>query len=162
MNKNKIQKQTSIDLARDILTNNQMFILVNYKGLKAGDVVTLRNELKDRDANMKIIKNTLFKRAIKDTEFAYLDNYFNDQIAVSYSKDPIALANIINKFAKNNENLKIQVASLDGKQIDIRTVEELASLGSLDDVRAKFIGVLKAPGSQLARVLDAYREKLEA
>lgn len=162
MNKNKIQKQTSIDLAKDILTNNQMFILVNYKGLNAGDVVALRNELKDRDANMKVIKNTLFKRAIKDTEFAYLDNYFNDQIAVSFSKDPIALANVINKFAKNNENLKIQVASLDGKQIDIRTIEELASLGSLDDVRAKFIGVLKAPGSQLARVLDAYREKLEA
>ncbi len=162
MNKNKIQKQTSIDLAKDILTNNQMFILVNYKGLNAGDVVSLRNELKDRDANIKVIKNTLFKRAIKDTEFAYLDNYFNDQIAVSFSKDPIALANVINKFAKNNENLKIQVASLDGKQIDIRTIEELASLGSLDDVRAKFIGVLKAPGSQLARVLDAYREKLEA
>lgn len=162
MNKNKIQKQTSIDLAKDILTTNQMFILVNYKGLNAGDVVALRNELKDRDANMKIIKNTLFKRAIKDTEFAYLDSYFNDQIAVSYSKDPIALANVINKFAKNNENLKIQVASLDGKQIDIRTIEELASLGSLDDVRAKFIGVLKAPGSQLARVLDAYREKLDA
>lgn len=162
MNKNKIQKQTSIDLAKDILTNNQMFILINYKGLNAGDVVALRNELKDRDANMKVIKNTLFKRAIKDTEFAYLDNYFNDQIAVSFSKDPIALANVINKFAKNNENLKIQVASLDGKQIDIRTVEELASLGSLDDVRAKFIGILKAPGSQLARVLDAYREKLEA
>ena len=162
MNKNKIQKQTSIDLAKDILTNNQMFILINYKGLNAGDVVALRNELKDRDANMKVIKNTLFKRAIKDTEFAYLDNYFNDQIAVSFSKDPIALANVINKFAKNNGNLKIQVASLDGKQIDIRTVEELASLGSLDDVRAKFIGILKAPGSQLARVLDAYREKLEA
>lgn len=162
MNNNKIQKQTSINLAKDILTNNQMFILLNYKGLNADDVVSLRTSLKDRDANIKIIKNTLFKRAIKDTEFAYLDKYFNDQIAVSYSKDPIALANVISKFVKDNDNLKIQVASLDGKQIDSRTIEELASLGSLDDVRARFIGVLRAPGSKLARVLTAYKEKLEA
>ena len=61
-----------------------------------------------------------------------------------------------------NENVKIKVASLDGKIIDIKAIEELASLGSFDDVRARFIGVLRAPGSQLARTLIAYKEKLEA
>ncbi len=159
---NKTQKQSSINLAKDILSNNQMCIFLNYKGLNAGDFVKLRNELKDKEANIKIIKNTLFKKAIEGTDFSVLSDYFVDQIAVSYSKDPITLSNVVNGFAKDNENLKIKIASLDGKVVDIKTVEELASLGSLDDVRARFIGVLRAPGSQLARTLVAYKEKLEA
>lgn len=159
---NKTQKQDFVVLAKNILSENKMCILLNYKGLNAGDFVKLRNELKDKEANIKIIKNTLSKKAIENTELSALDSYFVDQIAISFSQDPISLSNVINKFSKDNENLKIQIASLDGKVVDISTIEELASLGSLDDVRARFIGVLRAPGSQLARVLVAYKEKLEA
>ena len=159
---NKTQKQSSIELAKSILNDNQMFVLFDYKGLNATDVVKLRNKLKDKKANMKVLKNTLFKKAIENTEFEFLNEYFNNQIAVSYSSDPIALSNVIFNFAKNNDNVDIKIASLDGKAVDIKTIEELASLGSLDDVRARFIGVLRAPGSQLARVLTAYKEKLEA
>lgn len=159
---NKTQKQSSIELAKSILNDNQMFVLFDYKGLNATDVVKLRNELKDKKANMKVLKNTLFKKAIENTEFEFLNEYFNNQIAVSYSSDPIALSNVIFNFAKSNNNVDIKIASLDGKAVDIKTIEELASLGSLDDVRARFIGVLRAPGSQLARVLTAYKEKLEA
>ena len=159
---NRTNKETSIELAKKILSENQMFIVFNYKGLNAVDVVKLRNGLKDKDANMKVLKNTLFKKAIEGTDFAFLSDYFQDQVAISYSKDPISLSNVLNNFAKNNDNVKIVVASLDGKLTDTKTIEELASLGSLDDVRARFIGVLRAPGSQLARVLTAYKEKLEA
>ena len=159
---NKTQKQSSIELAKSILNNNQMFVLFDYKGLNAEDVVKLRNELKDKKANMKILKNTLFKKAIENTEFEFLNEYFNNQIAVSYSNDSIALSNVIFNFAKSNDNVEIKIASLDGKAVNINTIEELSSLGSLDDVRARFIGVLRAPGSQLARVLTAYKEKLEA
>lgn len=159
---NKTQKQSSIELAKSILNDNQMFVLFDYKGLNATDVVKLRNELKDKKANMKVLKNTLFKKAIENTEFEFLNEYFNNQIAVSYSSDPIALSNVIFNFAKNNDCVDIKIASLDGKAVNIKTIEELASLGSLDDVRARFIGVLRAPGSQLARVLTAYKEKLEA
>lgn len=159
---NKTEKQNSIELAKNILSENQMFIIFNYKGLNAVDVVKLRNDLKDKNANMKVLKNTLFKKAIEGTDFAFLSDYFQDQVAVSYSKDPVSLSNILNNFAKNNDKVQIVVASLDGKIADKATVEELASLVSLDDVRARFIGVLRAPGSQLARVLTAYKEKLEA
>ena len=159
---NRTQKQSSIELAKDILSNNQMCIFLNYKGLNAGDFVKLRNELKDREANINIIKNTLLKKAIEGTDFSPLNDYFVDQIAISYSRDPITLSNIINGFSKDNENLKIKVAFLDGKIVDLKTIEELASLGSFDDIRARFIGVLRAPGSQLVRTLVAYKEKLEA
>lgn len=159
---NKVQKQSSIELAKSILSDNQMFVLFDYKGLNATDVVRLRNELKDKNANMKVLKNTLFKKAIEGTDFEFLNEYFHNQIAVSYSNDPIALSNVIFNFAKDNDRVEIKIASLDGKAIDNAKIKDLASLGSLDDVRARFIGMLRAPGSQLVRVLAAYKEKLEA
>ena len=121
---NKTQKQSSIELAKSILNDNQMFVLFDYKGLNADDVVKLRNELKDKKANMKVLKNTLFKKAIENTEFEFLNEYFNNQIAVSYSSDPIALSNVIFNFAKSNNNVDIKIASLDGKAVDIKTIEE--------------------------------------
>lgn len=158
---NRNQKQEFVALAKDILTDNKMCILLNYKGLNAGDFTKLRNELKDRDANVKIIKNTLAKKALDGTNFIELAEQFKDQIAISFSNDPIALANVVNRFSKDSENLKIQAVLMDGKIVDNTMVAELASLGSLDDVRARFIGVLRAPGSKLARVLAAYEEKLK-
>jgi large subunit ribosomal protein L10 len=159
---NRDKKQESIDLAKDILSGNEMCILLNYKGLRAGDFVVLRSRLRDSGANVKVIKNTLMKRAVDGTNFSPMTGYFHDQIAISYSNDPVSLSNAIVTFAKENENLKIQAASFNGKITDIGFVEELASLGSINDVRSRFIGVLRAPSSQLVRLLRAYGEKLQA
>ncbi|MDR2778449.1 MAG: 50S ribosomal protein L10 [Rickettsiales bacterium] len=160
MNRNK--KQSSIDLTRDILSKHQMCILLNYKGLNAEDFVKLRSSLKDAGANVKIIKNTLMRRAVAGTDFSHLSDHFHDQIAISYANDFTALSGIISKFSRENGHIKIETAYFAGKVADVSFVEELASLGSLEDVRAKFIGVLRAPGSQLARLLVAYGEKLQA
>ena len=88
-----------------------------------------------------------------------MDN-FKDQIAISYAKDPVALSNALVSFSKENETFDIKIGFMDGKILELNTIKNLASLGSMDQVRAKFIGLLKAPGSQLARVLNAYQEKL--
>lgn len=156
------QKETSVQQAKDILANNAMCIFVNYKGLTAKAVSNLRTSLKDKNANMKVFKNTLFAKAIEGTEYAFLKDYLVDQIAVSYSQDPIALSNVINTFIKDNDKVTIQVVAMDGKQADVSVVKEMASLGSMEDVRARFIGVLKGAGSKLVGVLEAYNKKLEA
>ncbi|MDR2077737.1 MAG: 50S ribosomal protein L10 [Rickettsiales bacterium] len=158
---NKIKKQSHIDLAKEILSKHQMCILLNYKGLSAEDFVKLRSSLKDSGSNIKIIKNTLLKRAVAGTDFSYMDNYFCDQIAISYSNDSVALSGVVSKFSKENNNIKIKAACFNGKIADIEFVRELASLGSLEEVRAKFIGILRAPGSQIVRLLVARGEKLQ-
>jgi large subunit ribosomal protein L10 len=159
---NKDKKQSFVDLAKDILSKHQMCIVLNYKGLNAENFVKLRSSLKDTGSNIKIIKNTLLRRAVAGTDFSYLDSHFHDQIAISYSDDSVALSSVISKFSRENSSIKIETVCFGGKAMEVAFVEELASLGSLEEIRAKFIGILRAPGSQFVRLLVAYEEKLGA
>lgn len=157
----KEQKVSLIDLAKGIFADNSVVILLNYKKLDAKGMSSLRKTLKSKKANLKILKNTLVKRAIADTDMKSLMDDFKDQIAISYSNDPVSLSNALIKFAEENEAVDVKIGFMDGKVMELSTIKSLSSLGSMDEVRAKFIGLLKAPGSQLARVLVAYKEKLE-
>ncbi len=156
----KEQKVSSIDLAKNIFAENSVVILLNYKKLNAKGMYLLRKSLKSKNANLKVLKNTLVKRAITDSEMKDLMGDFKDQIAVSYSNDPVSLSNVLINFAKDNENVEVKIGFMDGKVMDLATIKSMSALGSMDEVRAKFIGLLKAPGSQLARVLNAYQTKL--
>lgn len=156
----KEQKVSSIDLAKNIFAENSVVILLNYKKLNAKGMYLLRKSLKSKNANLKVLKNTLVKRAITDSEMKELMGDFKDQIAVSYSNDPVSLSNVLINFAKDNENVEVKIGFMDGKVMDLATIKSMSALGSMDEVRAKFIGLLKAPGSQLARVLNAYQTKL--
>ncbi len=156
----KEQKVSSIDLAKNIFAENSVVILLNYKKLNAKGMYLLRKSLKSKNANLKVLKNTLVKRAIADSEMKELMGDFKDQIAVSYSNDPVSLSNVLINFAKDNENVEVKIGFMDGKVMDLATIKSMSALGSMDEVRAKFIGLLKAPGSQLARVLNAYQTKL--
>lgn len=156
----KEQKVSSIDLAKNIFAENSVVILLNYKKLNAKGMYLLRKSLKSKNANLKVLKNTLVKRAIADSEMKELMGDFKDQIAVSYSNDPVSLSNVLINFAKDNENVEVKIGFMDGKVMDLATIKSMSALGSMEEVRAKFIGLLKAPGSQLARVLNAYQTKL--
>lgn len=156
----KEQKIQSIDLAKSIFADNSVVILLNYKKLNAKGMASLRRVLKSKNANLKILKNTLVKRAIADTGVKALINDFKDQLALSYSSDPVSLSNALIKFSEENAAVDIKIGFMDGAVMTLDTIKSLSSLGSMDEVRAKFIGMLKAPGSQLARVLKAYEEKL--
>ena len=156
------EKEVSVKEIKEILDSNSIFVLLNYKGLTAGEITTLRMNLKDKDSNMKIFKNTLFNKAVAGTTFEFLKDELSEQVALSYSNDPIALSNVLNNFLKDNEKLKVKLVSLDKSKADVSVIKEMAGLGSVDDIRARFIGVLQAAGSQLVAVLNAYKEKLES
>ena len=156
----KEQKVSSIDLAKSIFADNSVVILLNYEKLNAKGMSSLRKALKSKSANLKILKNTLVKRAIADTDMKSLVDDFKGQIAISYSNDPVSLSNALMKFASENEAVSVKIGFMDGKVMELNTIKDLSALGSIEEVRAKFIGLLKAPGSQLARVLSAYETKL--
>ena len=156
----KEQKVSSIDLAKSIFADNSVVILLNYEKLNAKGMSSLRKALKSKSANLKILKNTLVKRAIVDTDMKSLVDDFKGQIAISYSNDPVSLSNALMKFASENEAVSVKIGFMDGKVMELNTIKDLSALGSIEEVRAKFIGLLKAPGSQLARVLSAYETKL--
>ena len=159
---NRNQKTESLELAKDILKNNQMIIVLDYKGLQGNDMTAFRMSLKDKGADLKIIRNNLVHKAIEDSEYSYLGEFLKDQVALSYSNDPITLANLVAKFSNSNSAIKIVAGSLDGKLVDNKVIIELSKLGSVDDVRAKFIGLLKAPASKLLAVFEAFTKKENA
>ena len=154
-------KEEKISLAKDIMSDNTFMVIVDYKGLNAKGMSAFRRTLKSKGANMKIFKNNLIKRAVNETkdEFKGLNDFFIGQTALSYSKDPVALSNILVNFSKENEAVKIKGGFFEGKIIDINMIENLAKLGSLEEVRAKFVGLLQAPASTLARLLKIASEK---
>jgi large subunit ribosomal protein L10 len=156
------QKEDSVKLAKKILSNSEMLVLMDYKGLDAENFSKLRAELKDKKAGVKVFKNTLLKRAIKGTDFAFLENLLFEQVAVSYSDDPISLANVINTFNKElSKGVVVKGVALGNKLEDATIIGRMAGLGSFDDIRARFIGVLQGAGSQLVGVLEAYAKKQE-
>jgi large subunit ribosomal protein L10 len=120
----------------------------------------LRVSLKSKGCNIKISKNTLVKVAIKGTELEALTEYLVGPVAVLYSQDPVALAKVISDTAKKVEVVKILTGFFNKTLMSEIAIKEMAKLGSLDEVRSSFIGLLKATQSKFVRVLNAPKDGL--
>jgi len=148
-------------------------VVTHYTGLTVKEMTDLRGRMRAAGASFKVIKNRLTRLALKDTKFEGLSDLFIGTTAVAYSENPVAAAKAVVEFNKTNEKLVILGGSLGTQKLDIEGVKALASLPSLDELRAKLIamvqtpatriaGVLQAPAGQLARVIGAYAKKGEA
>jgi len=153
-------KQKIVELVKDIFTNNSCVVVVDYKGLDAQGMLNLRKALKTKGCNLRVAKNTLVKVALKDIGSGELIDSLKEQTAISYSNDPVALSNVLIKFADENPNVKIKIGSLDSRVISFDIIKDLSKLGSLEEVRAAFIATLKAPASNLVRLMQGSSSKL--
>lgn len=169
----RTQKEAAIaDLAAK-LQETGLVVVTRHKGLTVAEVTDLRRKVRAADAGFKVTKNRLARRALTGTQFEGIDGLFKGPTAIAYSKDPVAAAKVVVAYAKSNDKLEILGAAL-GKQIlNAEGVKALATLPSIDELRAKLLGmiqtpatriagVLQAPGGQVARVLAAYAKKDEA
>ncbi|MDX1917257.1 MAG: 50S ribosomal protein L10 [Rickettsiaceae bacterium] len=167
---NKTQKTVSIEEISNIYHENSSIIVAHYHGLSVDKIRSLRRSLKQEGADLKVIKNTLAKIAANRSNISATDNLFKGPVAIAYSSDPVTIAKVVHKFAKDNESLKIVGGILDNKVIDRDVVAKLSTMPSLNEIRGKIVGVinapatkiaciLSAPASQIARVLNAYSNK---
>ncbi len=108
----------------------------------------------------KITKNRITKIALKDTPKKDLEKYFNGPTAAAISSDPISTAKILTKFSKSNNKLKIIAGFMDGKVLDEKEVSIIATLPSLDEARAKIVGILASPAQKLVSILLAPGSKI--
>lgn len=150
-----------------------LVVVTHYKGLTVAEMTNLRTKMRAAGASFKVTKNRLTKLALQGTAYEDLSDLFVGPTAIAYSADPVAAAKVAADFAKTNDKLKILGGSLGGSRLDVEGVKALATLPSLDELRAKLLGmistpatriagVLQAPGGQVARVLAAYAKKDEA
>ncbi|MEO0348027.1 MAG: 50S ribosomal protein L10 [Pseudomonadota bacterium] len=163
-------KKETVKTMQSEFADSSAMIVMHYHGLTVNDITNLRLSMRSSNVKFRVIKNKLAKIAVKNTEFAEAEVYFNGPTAIAYADEPVAAAKCVANFAKNNESLKIIGGVHNGDMLTEEDVQTLAKLPPLEVLRAKIIGVLqtpatriagilKEPASQLARVVNAYAEK---
>ena len=167
---NRTEKTQYIaDLNAD-LKESAVVVVAHYKGLTVAEMTNLRRKTREAGVRLKVTKNRLTKLSLKDTDFSGLTDLFVGPTLVAYSSDPVAPAKAIADFAKTNDKLKVLGGGFGDKVLDIKQVEALAKMPSLNELRGQLVGllqtpaqrvasVLQAPAGQLARVVGAYSKK---
>jgi large subunit ribosomal protein L10 len=167
---NRTEKKELIEDVHAKLKVATTLVVTEYRGLTVAEMSDLRRKMRMAGAGFKVSKNRLVKLAAKDTAFEPVVDLFKGPTAVAYSSDPVAAAKGVVEFAKNNEKLIIIGGMYGEQRLDKKAIEALAKLPSLDELRAKIVGMLKtpatriacvlqAPGSQVARVIAAKSKK---
>jgi large subunit ribosomal protein L10 len=157
---NKEQKTSLVASLKDSLTSSEFVAVVHYRGMSDKQLYDLRVALKAKDCSIKIAKNTLIKIAVKGTDLEALSPYLVGPTAMVYSNDPVALAKAVCDSAKEAKVLEIKTGFLNKALMDESAIKAMAKLGSLEEVRSSFIGVLKGVQSQFVRVLQAPEQGL--
>jgi large subunit ribosomal protein L10 len=152
---NKDQKIKLVSDIKEDLLESELVVLLHYRGLSDNALYNFRRNLKEKEAKLKVAKNTLIKVAIKGTDLDVLDSHLNGPTALAYAKDPVALAKVISDASKSNELLKIQIRYLNKEILSKDAIGGLSKLGSLEEVRASFVGAINAAQSNFVRLVNA-------
>ena len=167
---NRVEKKEFIEDVHGKLKDASVMVVTQYRGLTVAEITDLRRKMRAAGAGFKVSKNRLVKLAAQNTKFETATDMLKGPTAVAYSTDPVAAAKGVVEFAKNNEKLVIVGGMYNEQKLDKKAIEALAKLPSLDELRAKIIGMLKtpatriacvlqAPGGQVARVIAAHSKK---
>ncbi|OJW69829.1 MAG: 50S ribosomal protein L10 [Sphingomonadales bacterium 63-6] len=143
-------------------TFNEVGVVVVTRnlGLSVAQSTALRAKMREAGGSYKVAKNRLAKLAIKDTDYAGLDDLLSGPTALATSVDPVAAAKAVVDFAKTNPKLEIVGGSMGNTLLDEAGVRALASLPSLDELRAKLVGLVQAPATKIAQLSTAPAAKL--
>jgi large subunit ribosomal protein L10 len=154
MGMNRAQKEIEIKSLNERFTNDEVMVITHYSGLTVKELEGLRVDLRQEGATFKVTKNTLAKIALKGTKFEETADMFSGPVAVATSADPGA-AKVAQKFAKENDKLIILGGALGEKVLDVKGIEALAKMPSLDELRATIAAMIMAPASNIAGALNA-------
>jgi len=166
-------KESFVANLKDVFNTSAVVVVAQNTGLTVSEMNELRSAMRDAGGQIKVIKNKLTKIALDGTPLSAIEEYLNGPSMLAYSDDPVAAPKIAIKFAKENDNFVVLGGSLLVKKIDLGEVKQLASLPSLDELRAKILGLINTPagniaslvntpGTNLAQVVKAFSEKSEA
>ena len=154
------QKAESVAALNAVFNEVSLVVVTRNLGLSVAQSTALRTKMRDAGASYKVAKNRLAKLALKDTQYAGLEEYLIGPIALAWSADPVAAAKAAVDFAKTNDKLEIVGGAMGGTQLDAAGIKALASMPSLDELRAKIVGLVNAPATKVAQLVNAPAAKL--
>ena len=154
------QKAESVAQLNATFNEVGVVVVTRNLGLSVAQSTDLRSKMRDAGATYKVAKNRLAKLAIKDTDYSGLDEFLSGPTALATSVDPVAAAKAVVDFAKTNPKLEIVGGSMGGTLLDETGIKALASLPSLDQLRATLVGLVNAPATKIAQLSTAPAAKL--
>jgi len=153
-------KRELVTALHDVFKDTGVIVVAHYAGMTVAQMTDYRRRMAEAGGKVKVAKNRLAKLALKDTSADGIADLFKGPTCVAYSKDPIAAAKVAVSYAKGNDKLVILGGAMGNTVLDARSVKALAELPSLDELRAKLIGLLNAPATKIARTVKEPGGKL--
>jgi len=148
------EKQAVVREVAAQVATAQAIVLAEYRGLEVGSMTELRRKARRSGVYLRVLKNTLARRAVKDTPFAQLADVMVGPLVYGISSDPVAPAKVMNEFAKGNEKFVIRAGAMPNAVISAREVAALASMPSRAELLAKLVGTMQAPVAKFVRTLN--------
>ena len=169
----RAQKREFVEEMNGTFQSAGSIVVAHYAGLTVAEMTALRGRVRAAGGTVKVAKNRLVKLALEGTPAAHMSSLFEGQTVLMYAEDPVVAPKAANDYAKENDKLVILGGAMGETNLDPEGVKSLASLPSLDELRAKLVGMINtpaqriamlanAPAGQLARVIGAYARKDEA
>ncbi|MEE8657477.1 50S ribosomal protein L10 [Acetobacteraceae bacterium EV16G] len=149
------EKRAFVAFLAEVFASTSIVIVTENKGLTVADVTELRRRIRATGSTYKVAKNRLVSRALEGTQFDGIAPLLKGPTALSWGADPAAVAKVLVEFAKTNENLVVLGGALGSQTLDASGVKALAELPSLDELRAKLVGMLNTPATRIAGVVQA-------
>ena len=136
-------------------------VLADYRGVTVEDMTALRKNARENKVYLRVVRNTLLKRAVADTEFECIQGVLVGPTILAFSReDPGAAARVLKDFAKENDNFEIKALSVGGQLMDASQIDVLAKLPTLDQARSMLMSVMLAPVTKLARTMNEVPSKV--
>ncbi len=153
-------KETQVKEISKKISDSQAFVVAEYRGLTVNDLETLRTELREKDVELKVYKNRIFKIAAKENGFEAINEELTGPNIYAFGmKDDISPAKILAKFAKKHKALKLKAGTFEGKVINLEELQVVASLPSLEEALGMLANSLIAPVKQMGISLNLLVEE---
>jgi large subunit ribosomal protein L10 len=153
-------KKELVTALNGVFKDTNVVVVAHYSGLTVPQMQNLRKQMKQQGANVKVAKNRLAKIALEGTDAAVIVPLLKGPTLIAYSDDPVAAPKAASDFAKTHEKFVILGGAMGKTALDPNAVKALASLPSLDELRAKIVGLIQAPATKIARVIGEPAAKL--
>jgi large subunit ribosomal protein L10 len=169
----RAEKAKVITALHEVFKDTGAVVVARYAGLTVAEMTAFRARMRDVGAGVRVAKNRLARRALEGTDVSHIEGLLKGQTVIAYSRDPVAAPKVAVDFAKGNDKLVILGGAMGKTNLDANGVKALASLPSIEQLRAKIVGlivspatkiaqVVAAPAAKLARVFNAYADKDKA
>ena len=156
---NKAEKAAAIEEISAQVAKSQVVVLAEYRGLEVGQITALRKQARGSGVYLRVLKNTLVRRAVTGTPFEKLADKMSGPLIYGMSSDPVSAAKVLEAFAKTNDKLILKAGALPGSVLDAAGVKALASLPSREELLSKLLGTMQAPVAKFVQTLNEVPSK---